>query len=173
MSFIQPSEPQTVSISTINVPPPVDEAEEQFRRFIHAIGEFESDGMYEAVNRFGYLGKYQFSPKTIKHLGYGVSDEDFLKDTLLQNEVMEAYVYENYYVLRDYIDRYDNTRYKGMEITTASILAGAHFAGAYGMKRFLDTVEDSLGTIDSNGTSLRNYMAMFSDFDIDLEGEEQ
>ena len=140
-------------------------------RFLEAIALFESNNRYDVVNPYGFLGRYQFSPTTIRHLGYDILNEDFLRNARLQVEIMLAYMRENYVSLRPYIEEYNNTNYKGMYITTSSILAGAHFAGAMGMKRFLLNKLDSIGTTDANGMTLRKYMTKFSDYNVEeVEG---
>ena len=140
-------------------------------RFLKAIALFESNNRYDVVNPYGFLGRYQFSPTTIRHLGYDILNEDFLRNARLQDEIMLAYMRENYVSLRPYIEEYNNTNYKGMYITTSSILAGAHFAGAMGMKRFLLNKLDSIGTVDANGMTLRKYMTKFSDYNVEeVEG---
>src|SRR5690625_3575717 len=48
--------------------------------FKEAVGFKESGGKYKVVNRFGYLGKYQFSQNTLKMLGFKNID-NFLNDT--------------------------------------------------------------------------------------------
>ena len=140
-------------------------------RFLEAIALFESNNRYDVVNPYGFLGRYQFSPTTIRHLGYDILNEEFLRNARLQDEIMLAYMRENYVSLRPYIEEYNNTNYKGMYITTSSILAGAHFAGAMGMKRFLLNKLDSIGTTDANGMTLRRYMTKFSDYNVEeVEG---
>lgn len=133
---------------------------------IEAIGELESDNTYYVVNRYGMLGKYQFSPTTIQYLGFDVTDEEFLQDPELQDSVMESYLMDNYNTLHEYIHRYDGQIYKGVPINTATVLAGAHFAGAGGMKQFFENPIDSVGVIDGNGMTLANYMKKFADYNV-------
>ena len=169
---------EQIDISKLSIPiveVEVEEDESDSRkdllRFLEAIALFESNNRYDVVNSYGFLGRYQFSPRTIKHLGYDVLNEDFLRNKRLQDEIMLAYMRENYVSLRPYIEEYNNTNYKGMYITTSSILAGAHFAGAMGMKRFLLNKLDSIGTVDANGMTLRKYMTKFSDYNVEeVEG---
>ena len=169
---------EQIDVSELSIPiVEVDEDESDSRkdilRFLEAIALFESNNRYDVVNSYGFLGRYQFSPRTIKHLGYDVLNEEFLRNKRLQDEIMLAYMRENYVSLRPYIEEYNNTNYKGMYITTSSILAGAHFAGAMGMKRFLLNKLDSIGTVDANGMTLRKYMTKFSDYnveDVEVEG---
>ena len=167
---------EQIDISELSIPiVEVEEDESDSRkdilRFLEAIALFESNNRYDVVNSYGFLGRYQFSPTTIRHLGYDILNEDFLRNARLQDEIMLAYMRENYISLRPYIDEYNNTNYKGMYITTSSILAGAHFAGAMGMKRFLLNKLDSIGTVDANGMTLRKYMTKFSDYNVEeVEG---
>ena len=165
---------EQIDISEMSIPiVEVEEVEEEsdsrkdILRFLEAIALFESNNRYDVVNSYGFLGRYQFSPRTIKHLGYDILNEDFLRNARLQDEIMLAYMRENYVSLRPYIEEYNNTNYKGMYITTSSILAGAHFAGAGGMKRFLLNKLDSIGTVDANGMTLRKYMTKFSDYNME------
>ena len=166
---------EQIDISEMSIPIVEVEEESDSRkdilRFLEAIALFESNNRYDVVNPYGFLGRYQFSPTTIRHLGYDILNEDFLRNARLQDEIMLAYMRENYVSLRPYIEEYNNTNYKGMYITTSSILAGAHFAGAMGMKRFLLNKLDSIGTVDANGMTLRKYMTKFSDYNVEeVEG---
>ena len=165
---------EQIDISEVSMPI-VEEDESDSRkdilRFLEAIALFESNNRYDVINPYGFLGRYQFSPTTIRHLGYDILNEEFLRNARLQDEIMLAYMRENYVSLRPYIEEYNNTNYKGMYITTSSILAGAHFAGAMGMKRFLLNKLDSIGTVDANGMTLRRYMTKFSDYNVEeVEG---
>ena len=165
---------EQIDISEVSMPV-VEEDESDSRkdllRFLEAIAHFESNDRYDVVNPYGFLGRYQFSPITIRHLGYDILNEDFLRNKRLQDEDMLAYMRENYVSLRPYIEQYNNTNYKGIYITTSSILAGAHFAGATGMRRFLLSRSDSVGKTDANGMTLRRYMTKFSDYNVEeVEG---
>ena len=165
---------EQIDISEVSMPIVEEDESDSTKdllRFLEAIALFESNNRYDVINPYGFLGRYQFSPTTIRHLGYDILNEDFLRNARLQDEIMLAYMRENYVSLRPYIEEYNNTNYKGMYITTSSILAGAHFAGAMGMKRFLLNKLDSIGTVDANGMTLRRYMTKFSDYNVEeVEG---
>ena len=47
------------------------------RLFLNEIGFKESGNRYDIVNRYGYMGKYQFGKKTLEGLGYKVTKEEF------------------------------------------------------------------------------------------------
>ena len=165
---------EQIDISEVSMPVVEEDGSDSRKdllRFLEAIAHFESNNRYDVVNPYGFLGRYQFSPITIRHLGYDILNEDFLRNKRLQDEVMLAYMRENYISLRPYIEQYNNTNYKGIYITTSSILAGAHFAGATGMRRFLLSRSDSVGKTDANGMTLRRYMTKFSDYNVEeVEG---
>ena len=165
---------EQIDISEVSMPVVEEDGSDSRKdllRFLEAIAHFESNDRYDVVNPYGFLGRYQFSPITIRHLGYDILNEDFLRNKRLQDEVMLAYMRENYISLRPYIEQYNNTNYKGIYITTSSILAGAHFAGATGMRRFLLSRSDSVGKTDANGMTLRRYMTKFSDYNVEeVEG---
>lgn len=141
----------------------------QLHEFMEAIGMLESNNTYDVVNRYGMMGKYQFSPTTVEYLGYDVTQEEFLSNPDLQDEVMLAYLDANYQTLYDYIMEYDGQEFKGITLNTASILAGAHFAGATGLKKFIDDMAGSVGVIDGNGMTLKNYMSQFSHYEVDMD----
>jgi hypothetical protein len=118
------------------------------------------------VNPYGFMGKYQFSPRTVAYLGYDVTREQFLNNPELQDSVMVSYLRSNYSSLQHHIMVYGYTIHNGVYLTPSSILAGAHFAGARGMKRFL---ENNVGTTDSNGMTITRYMEKFTDYELNLE----
>ena len=140
--------------------------EHQLRDLIDAIGELESNNRYDVVNPFGFMGKYQFSPRTLRYLGYDVTTEEFLSSPQLQDSAMVHYLRHNYSNLQRHITIYGYTTHNGIYMTPSSILAGAHFAGAVGMKRFLD---NKVGTTDANGMTITKYMERFTDYQLDLE----
>jgi len=133
--------------------------------FMDRIAEIESDGRYDVVNRYGFLGKYQFSPTTINYMGFDVTRDDFLLNPELQDSVMITYMKHNNEYLNEYINRYDGVIVDGVYLNRATILAGAHFAGAGGMRRFLISMGKNT-TVDGNGMNITNYIKHFSDINI-------
>jgi hypothetical protein len=134
--------------------------------FKERMAQLESGGDHTVINRFGYIGKYQFGKKTLKGLardGYmeRVNYTDFLNNVELQEKAMDALIQCN----TDYIDRNDMMKYVGktiggVKVTKYGMLAGAHLVGPYAVKRFLK----SNGRIikrDGNGTSVKDYMKEF------------
>lgn len=154
-------EPKKIPMS-IPVPPPPPTS---VKVFMEKIAKIESGGNYKVVNEYGMMGKYQFNPKTVKALGFDVTREEFLNNPQLQDQVMMAYIRANHQDLKPVIDRYNGKYVKGIKITRASILAGAHFAGSGGVVRYLNS-DDQVGTVDARGTTLKKYMELFSNFNL-------
>jgi len=138
----------------------------QFELWAEAISEFESEGDPTVVNAHGMMGKYQFSPETVRGLGFAETPEEFLMRPHLQDEVFIAYYNANRRELRSLINRFNGKTVNGLKLTPAAILAGAHFAGARGVRRYL---EQNIQTVDSNGTNLTAYMTKFADYKLEVD----
>ena len=135
-------------------------------QFMDKIAEIETPGGgYQTVNKYGMMGRYQFSPSTVKVLGFNVSRSEFLRNKEIQDSVMVAYMRANEQTLSSVIRKYEGKIIKGIKITRASILAGAHFAGSNGVIAFFNS-NSHTGTVDGFGTSLRMYMSRFSNFHL-------
>jgi len=134
--------------------------------FLDAVGFRESSGNYKAVNKFGYLGKYQFGRKTLDALGYkNVSNRNFLSDTTLQEQAMEDLLVHNKKLLRRYIKKYEGKIVHGVYITESGILAAAHLAGAGNVRKFF---RKGYEFRDGNGTRMTSYMKKFSGYMLDI-----
>ena len=132
--------------------------------FKEAIGFKESQGNYQTVNRYGYLGKYQFGKGTLKMIGIHNGKKDFLKDASLQEKAFLAYTSKNKWILRRDIRRYAGRYIDGVKITESGILAAAHLAGAGNVKKYLRS-GGTVGFKDANGTSIRYYLKKFAGYD--------
>lgn len=145
--------------------------------FMGVMAERESNNTPTVVNRYGYLGKYQFSPKTLWALGrrFKVSRDEFLGTEALQDSAMVVYLQDNRLTIQDLIVRFDGKWYRGIYITESGLLAGAHLVGPSGLRAWLDptfTITRNGRTIrprtyDGNGTRVQEYIAMFSGYDLD------
>ncbi len=137
--------------------------DDSFVAFKEAIGFKESGGNYQAVNRFGYLGKYQFHLNTLKLLG--VKDQNrFLSDSELQEKAFYWYAARNKWILRKDLNRSVGVTINGILITESGILAAAHLAGAGNVKKFLRS-QGQYQFVDAFGTSIQNYLRLFADYD--------
>ncbi len=131
--------------------------------FKEALGFKESRGDYMIINKYGYLGKYQFGKSTLKLIGI-YDSSDFLTDSHLQEKAFSANTSRNKWILRRDIVRFEGKYVGGVKVTESGILAAAHLAGAGNVKKYLR----SGGTINFNdafGTTIRYYLKKFSGYD--------
>jgi soluble lytic murein transglycosylase-like protein len=137
----------------------------ELEKFLDHMAERESDNTPHAVNRFGMMGKYQFSPSTVRVLGFNVTRNQFLRNSELQDSVMVAYLRSNNKELNSLITKYENKVVKGVKVTRSGVLAAAHLAGSANVKLFFQNA-DWNGRTDANGTSIREYMQTFSIYNL-------
>lgn len=133
--------------------------------FLEDIGHKESSGRYDIVNRYGYMGKYQFGATTLKGLGFKVSRTEFLNSPQLQEEAMQRLLEHNKKRLQKYIDKYEGEVVHGVYITESGVLAAAHLGGAGSVRKFF---RKGSNFKDGNGTSIVTYMEKFSGYKLDL-----
>ena len=137
----------------------------ELEHFLNAIGHRESTNRYDVVNKWGYMGRYQFGKSTLKGLGYDVSKKEFLSNPELQEEAMLSLLKHNKEKLQKYIDVFDGKTINGIYITESGILAAAHLGGQGSVRRYFRN-----GKVfkDGNGTKITSYMDKFSGYDIAL-----
>ena len=133
--------------------------------FLNAIGFKESGNKYNIVNRFGYMGRYQFGKRTLRGLGFKLSREEFLNSPEIQELAMYKLLQTNKKYLQKYIDEYDGEIVHGVLVTESGLLAAAHLGGAGSVKKWFRT-----GKVrrDGNGVKITNYMEKFSGYKLDL-----
>jgi len=150
----------TVEIHTV---PFIDRDFIGFKEFL---GFFESGSDYNKINRFGYLGKYQFGKGTLKI--YGVSDlNNFIDNPELQEKVFLMNVKRNKWILRREIKKYSNIFLGDLYISESGILAAAHLSGPGNVKKFLrNKASKDFNKKDANGTSISDYIRIFKNYNL-------
>ena len=134
--------------------------------FLDAIGFRESSGNYKAVNRFGYLGKYQFGRATLNAIGFkNVSNREFLANPSIQEKAMLTLLKRNKHTLRREIKKYVGKTIHGVYITESGILAAAHLAGAGNVRKFF---RKGYEFKDGNGTKMTSYMIKFANYSLNI-----
>lgn len=133
--------------------------------FLDAIAQSESSNRYKIVNRWGYMGKYQFHRKTLKSLGYDVSRKEFLNSPVLQERAMIDLLRSNKIALGSRIKRWEGRKINGKVITESGILAAAHLGGVGNVIKYLD---NGIEFKDGNGTKLQRYLTKFSGYNLEL-----
>ena len=150
-----------------NIYVPVPFTVRDFVGFKNFLGFFESGSNYNKVNRFGYLGKYQFGKGTLKM--YGVRNlSEYRFSPELQEKVFLMNVMRNKWILRREISWYSNRYLNGTYISESGIIAAAHLSGPGNVKKFLRShCNPDLNKRDANGTSISDYLNIFKDYDLE------
>lgn len=133
--------------------------------FLKAIGFKESGNRYDIVNRYGYMGKYQFGKRTLRGLGFKISKKEFLNSPEIQEQAMLKLLQTNKKYLQKYIDKYNNKIVHGVLVTESGLLAAAHLGGAGSVKKWFRTGK---ARKDGNGVKITTYMVQFSGYDLYL-----
>ena len=138
--------------------------DKDFLGFKEALAFKESQGRYYVVNKYGYMGKYQFGKGTLAMVGV-YDTKEFLRSPSLQEKAFIANLSRNKWVLRKYISYYVGKKVGGVLVTESGILAAAHLAGPKSVKSFLSSNGTKVFK-DGFGTSIVEYMTKFKSFDI-------
>lgn len=144
--------------------------------FMDSMAMRESNNTPTVVNRYGYMGKYQFGPKTLWALGrrFQVTKDEFLGNVALQDSAMMEYLKDNRQTIRDLVIQYNGRWYNGIYITESGLLAGAHLVGPHGLRAYFDSSyrirrngrEVRPRTFDGNGIEVGEYINQFSGFNL-------
>ena len=136
-----------------------------YNDFLDAVGHQESGNRYDIVNRYGYMGRYQFGNSTLKTLKIKVTREAFLNSPDLQEYAMKQLLLYNKKKLQKYIDEFDGQIVHGILVTESGLLAAAHLGGQGSVKKWFRT-----GKIrkDGNGVKITSYMQRFSGYKLYL-----
>ena len=135
------------------------------QQFLNAIGHRESSNNYNVVNRFGYMGKYQFGKSTLKTLKINVSRTEFINNPELQEHAMQQNLIYNQKKLKRYIKKYDNTIVNGILVTESGLLAAAHLGGAGSVRKWFRTGK---ARKDGNGVKITSYMKEFGGYKLNI-----
>jgi hypothetical protein len=148
-----------------------------FDEFANALGQRESGNRYDIKNSWGYLGRWQFGKPRLYDLGYSidgwhppnqqrklsVTEEEFLKNKHMQNEVFNRHVKDlstrlhNLFWAEIGMDKY------GVFITLSGLVAGAHIGGFGGVREFM---RNGSNPSDQLGTSIKDYIDLFKGYDL-------
>jgi len=161
---------------------------EKEAKFFKALGFKESGSENKKINKFGYLGKYQFGEVALSALGYyhkdgsarndwrgkwtgklGIfSKQDFINSPLAQEVAIHELTSYHWKVAKIHkLDRFIGEKMHGVHITREGILAAMHLKGPSGVTRFIYKGIDST---DALGTGVKEYMRLFSNYEhlVDL-----
>ncbi len=137
-----------------------------FAGFKQALAFKESQGKYNKVNPFGYMGKYQFGMGTLRTIG--ISDSlTFMNSPRIQEQAFKALLSLNKWELRHEIHQFEGKVVNGVTVTESGLLAAAHLGGVGSVRKFLKSNGNRSFT-DGFGTSLKSYIKNFGGYDTSI-----
>jgi hypothetical protein len=146
---------------------PQPKVDRGFQAFLDSLAFKESTNNYKSVNRWGYMGKYQFGHYTLHSLGYDISRTEFINNPDLQEKAMLTLLLHNQKNLSNVIERWDGKYKGGILITESGILAAAHLGGPRNVRNYF---RYGIDFKDANGTSISKYLKLFGGYEIDFDG---
>ena len=158
---VAPTIPKQPIIMVVEQEKPVKD----YYAFLDALGHQESGNRYDIVNRFGYMGRYQFGKATLRTIKVKVDKETFLNNPQIQDYAMLKLLCYNKNKLQKYIDNFEGKEINGILVTESGLLAAAHLGGQGSVKKWFRT-----GKVrkDGNGVSITSYMKRFGGYNLDL-----
>ncbi len=137
-----------------------------FIGFKEILGYKESTSDYKKVNKFGFMGKYQFNLNTLKM--YKIKNsKKFINNAELQERVFLINVQRNKWILRKDIKWFVGSNINNTIVTESGIIAAAHLAGPGNVKKYLRS-GGKYNTKDAFGTSISKYMEYFKGYDLSM-----
>lgn len=159
--------------------------EVEIQQFIEKLASRESSGDWKVVNRFGYVGKYQFGMAARKTVGAPhFTAKQFIKnpyiwpekeqDLAVRKLMKSNYKYLNRFFSKpgDELDLFINKTFtlrdrSKVKITTGGLLAASHLVGPKSVRKFLNT-KGRIDKSDGNGTKCSDYMKHFDNYNFVL-----
>tara|TARA_Y100000361_G_scaffold530_1_gene442 strand:+ start:675 stop:1199 length:525 start_codon:yes stop_codon:yes gene_type:complete len=158
---VAPTIPKQPIIMVVEQEKPVKD----YYAFLDALGHQESGNRYDIVNRYGYMGRFQFGKATLRTIKVKVDKETFLNNPQIQDYAMLKLLCYNKNKLQKYIDNFEGQEINGILVTESGLLAAAHLGGQGSVKKWFKT-----GKVrkDGNGVSITSYMKRFGGYNLDL-----
>lgn len=142
-------------------------------KFLEQMAIRESGKDTLSVNKYGYLGKYQFGKAALKETGYEHVNKDKFKNNPKifneadQDKAMLRLLKLNNRRLYKLFKKYKGKTINGIKVTKSGMLAASHLAGVGNVMKFLES-NGNINKHDAFGTSVSDYMQQFSGYNINL-----
>lgn len=146
--------------------------EQQLTQFLFHLSLRESANNWKIINRYGYMGYYQFGNDALKTIGFGhITTKKFKKNPSifppdLQHAAVRLLLTYNSKKLKKYY-KYIGCTINDVYITESGLLAAAHLGGAGSVIDFLESEGDA-NFFDGNGTKISEYLNEFSNYKINV-----
>jgi len=143
-----------------------------FKEFLDKLSFRESSRNWKVINRFGYAGKYQMGKAALTDLNYTLNIDSFrINPNTFPEHVQDSLVVELFKLnrkrIKTYIKKYVGKVINGVYVTESGILAAAHLVGGGNVRKWLKSNGKKCPT-DGNGTSIEEYLILFSNYKISI-----
>lgn len=141
---------------------------DELKKFLFHLSLIESSHDWKIINRFGYMGKYQFGNAALSFVGLGhITTSKFRNNPnifpiYLQDIAVKRLLDANTKLLKHYI-QYIGCTIKGTHISKSGLLAAAHLGGAGNVIEFLES-EGRNDFKDGNKTQISEYIKEFANY---------
>jgi hypothetical protein len=149
-----------------------EEKQKGLQTFLDSLGQRESGNDPTKINKFGYIGKYQFGKAALKEIGLNkkINKHKFKKNPNIwpeksQDLAMVKLLKRNVHYLGDYIGDYEGSIVNGIKVTKSGMLAASHLLGASNVKKYLDS-DGKQDPKDGFGTHLSSYLKKFAGYNM-------
>ena len=158
-----------------------------YSSYNNILGQRESSNQYGAVNSLGYMGKYQMGAPALQDMGYmnakprGVNQKNWINDPrawtgkggvtgvdgFLGNAQLQDQVQNQWNTTLDKrtqhfgLNKYIGKTVGGINITADGMRAASHLMGHGALIAAMNS-GDLLAAKDGNGTTIADYMKMYS-----------
>jgi hypothetical protein len=138
-----------------------------YSQFKDDMGMRESSNRYDCINRFGFLGRFQFGIPRLIDLGlvsrkgiwlYGLSQDEFLSAHALQDAAFDSHISR----LSAAIRSRRPTPFGPTETCISGLCAVAHLVGFAGLYNWVNGADEE----DGLGTTAEYYFSLFKGYDI-------
>ena len=160
-TIVAPTTYEEPIVLNVEKPKPIKD----YYAFLDAIGHQESGNRYDIVNRFGYMGRFQFGKATLRTIKVKVDKETFLSNPQIQDYAMLKLLCYNKEKLQKYIDKFEGQEINGILVTESGLLAAAHLGGAGSVRKF---VRSGKVMQDGNGVKITSYLELFGGYKLNI-----
>ena len=145
----------------------LEQVNPEFKKFRDDMKFRESSNRSDTINKYGYIGFYQFGKAALEITGFGYITVDsfrqrpqiFPADS--QEIAFKRLISINSVLLQFCIKKYNGKIVRGHKITKSGILAAAHLSGARKVKKWFN---EGYIAKDKFGTTIENYLIKFSGY---------
>jgi len=152
----------------------IDSLDKPFKKFMKDLSIRESSHRWKIINKYGYIGKYQFGKEALDAIGYNevtvgkfVTSPKEIFPPSKQDSAFYKLCLHNWSIYNNKNLNFVGKKINGIEITKSGLLAAMHLSGVYGTIHYLRSGGEYIPK-DGFGTTIEEYLKLFSDHSVKL-----